>query len=58
MTATLGEDWRSYFDIVCCYCRKPLFFWDVKTDPFYELDLDALNLKGRPINDPELLIQG
>lgn len=28
MTATLGDDWRSFFDVVCCYCRKPLFFWD------------------------------
>jgi len=28
MTTTLGDDWRSFFDIICCYCRKPLFFWD------------------------------
>lgn len=56
MTATLGEDWRTFFDIVCCYCRKPLFFWDVKTDPFYELNLDAANLKGRPITDANQLI--
>lgn len=28
MTATLGDDWRSFFDVLCCYCRKPLFFWD------------------------------
>lgn len=28
MTTTLGEDWRTFFDVICCYCRKPLFFWD------------------------------
>ena len=58
MTATLGEDWRSFFEIVCSYCRKPLFFWDVKTDPFYELDESRANYKGRAILDPADLVEG
>lgn len=51
MTATLGDDWRSFFDVICCACRKPLFFWDQKPAPFYPHDPKALNLKGRPILD-------
>jgi len=58
MTATLGDDWKTFFDIICCYCRKPLFFWDIKTDPFYEVDNTKANLKGRAILEPELLTQG
>jgi hypothetical protein len=51
MTATLGEDWRSFFDVVCCYCRKPLYFWDQKPSPFFTLDKSKLNLKGKAIDD-------
>jgi len=58
MTATLGDDWRDFFDIICCYCRKPLFFWDVKTDPFFELDESKANYKGKAITDPNELVLG
>jgi hypothetical protein len=26
MTTTLGEDWRTFFDLVTCFCCKPRFF--------------------------------
>ncbi|CDW90182.1 UNKNOWN [Stylonychia lemnae] len=58
MTATLGDDWKDFFDIVCCYCRKPLFFWDIKTDPFFELDQSKANQKGKAIVDQSELKQG
>ena len=58
MTATLGDDWRDFFDIICSYCRKPLFFWDVKTDPFFELDESKANYKGKAITDPNELVLG
>ncbi|XP_054272403.1 5'-nucleotidase domain-containing protein 1 [Macrosteles quadrilineatus] len=32
----LGKDWRSLFDIVVCYARKPAFFTGCR--PFIELD--------------------
>jgi 5' nucleotidase family len=51
MSATLGDDWRQFFDVICCACRKPLYFWDQKPAPFYPHDPNAHNLKGRPIND-------
>lgn len=51
MTATLGDDWRSFFDVVCCYCRKPLYFWDQKLVPFYTLDPTKPNLRGQAISD-------
>ena len=46
MTATLGDDWKTFFDVVCCYCRKPLYFWDQKPSPFFTYDPSQLNLKG------------
>lgn len=58
MSTTLGDDWRSFFDIICCYCRKPLFFWDQKIDPFYELDESKANFKGKAITDPFALKEG
>lgn len=51
MTATLGEDWRSFFDVICCYCRKPLFFWDQKPAPFFTVDTTKRDLRGTMIND-------
>ncbi|XP_052810495.1 5'-nucleotidase domain-containing protein 1-like [Mya arenaria] len=35
-SATLGEDWKSYFDIIVSNARKPGFFQDHK--PFLSLD--------------------
>ncbi|XP_053999429.1 5'-nucleotidase domain-containing protein 1 [Hylaeus anthracinus] len=34
-TYALGEDWKSLFDIIICYARKPGFFTDER--PFLEL---------------------
>lgn len=25
-TSSIGEDWESYFDIICCHAQKPSFF--------------------------------
>ncbi|XP_015120891.1 5'-nucleotidase domain-containing protein 1 [Diachasma alloeum] len=35
-THTIGEDWRSLFDVVVCYAKKPGFF--IKDSPFWTLD--------------------
>lgn len=56
MTSTLGDDWRSFFDIVCCYCRKPLFFWDQKPSPFYTYDPSKPNLQGKTITTADDLV--
>lgn len=59
MTTTLGKDWRQYFDIISCYSRKPIFFWDQKVmTPFFELDTRQANFKGKPIMRPEDLKEG
>ncbi|XP_076375934.1 5' nucleotidase A [Megalopta genalis] len=34
-TYALGEDWRSLFDIIICYAKKPDFFTD--NNPFFQL---------------------
>mmetsp|Transcript_15011 Transcript_15011/g.10892 ORF Transcript_15011/g.10892 Transcript_15011/m.10892 type:complete len:96 (+) Transcript_15011:559-846(+) len=26
METTIGKDWLSFFEVNCCYCRKPKFF--------------------------------
>lgn len=51
MTATLGDDWRTFFDVICCYCRKPLFFWDQKPSPFFSFNPKDKLLRGKAIND-------
>jgi hypothetical protein len=51
MTATLGDDWRTFFDVICCYCRKPLFFWDQKPSPFFPYNPKDKLLRGKAIND-------
>ena len=48
MKTTLGDNWKELFDIVCSYCRKPVFFWDQKErPPFYALDTKSKNYKGK-----------
>ena len=37
MTATLGDDWRSSFDMVFAFCRKPLF-WTNPAAKMYKMD--------------------
>ena len=58
MRATLGEDWRTFFDIICSNARKPLFFWDQKFDPFYEIDTTKANYKGRELDGAHELKEG
>ncbi|WAR09332.1 NT5D1-like protein [Mya arenaria] len=43
-SATLGEDWKSYFDIIVSNARKPGFFQDHK--PFLSLDYNSLQQHG------------
>ncbi|XP_011314384.1 5'-nucleotidase domain-containing protein 1 [Fopius arisanus] len=35
-THTIGEDWKSLFDVVVCFAKKPGFF--VKDSPFWTVD--------------------
>jgi hypothetical protein len=59
LKATLGERWNEIFDIVCSYCRKPIFFWDQKVlPPFYKLDKSKANFKGKPILNPDDIQNG
>jgi 5' nucleotidase family len=55
MTITLGEDWKSFFDILCFYCKKPIFFLESKSTPFYEIDETKCDLKGKTIHKAEEL---
>jgi hypothetical protein len=49
MSTTLGDDWRSFFNMVFCDCRKPNFFKGEA--PMYEANPDASNFKGREITE-------
>lgn len=53
MRATIGDDWKDYFDLINANCRKPAFFG--KDQEFYTIDKTADNLKG-PV--PQFLIKG
>jgi hypothetical protein len=44
MSTTLGEDWRSFFNMVFCDCRKPNFFKGEAV--MFEADPQAKNFKG------------
>jgi hypothetical protein len=45
MKATIGDDWKDFFDICIANSKKPLFH-DTE-NPFYELNLYAKDLKGK-----------
>lgn len=47
MSATLGEEWRQYFDMVFCNSKKPAFF--SAKNPCYELDASSASHKGTEI---------
>ncbi|XP_076303808.1 5' nucleotidase A isoform X1 [Lasioglossum baleicum] len=51
-TYALGNDWKSLFDIVICYARKPGFF--TKDEPFLQI-ID--NIEGEIVESKDL-IQG
>lgn len=53
MRATIGDDWKDYFDLINANCRKPAFFG--KDQEFFTIDKTAENLKG-PV--PQFLIKG
>lgn len=38
MKQTLGEDWKSCFDVVCEWCEKPNFFLPKRKKPFKLVD--------------------
>lgn len=46
MTTTLGQDWRSFFDMVIANARKS-YFWSEKDDPpMYIMDRTKVDFKG------------
>lgn len=48
MTVTLGEDWKTFFDIICANCNKPL--WQSTEKPFYEVNFYYDTLKGLKVD--------
>jgi hypothetical protein len=51
MTASLGQNWEQFFNIVICYSRKPNFFR--KSQPFFEVIKDGLYKGNRLTNVAE-----
>ena len=49
MKLSLGDNWKSYFDIVVANARKPLFYR--AESPFYEYDQTAKNDQGKKLKD-------
>jgi hypothetical protein len=45
MKATLGDDWKDFFDLCIANSKKPLFH--ETENPFYDLNLYAKDLKGK-----------
>lgn len=60
MKQTLGEKWKDLFDIICSYCRKPMFFEQDTKDrsAFYALDTTKKNYKGKEITHADDLLPG
>lgn len=56
MSSTLGEDWRSFFNMVYCNSGKPAFF-GVKERPFYLMNQDVPSFKGKEITSGSDLIE-
>ena len=54
MSTTLGEDWRTFFDLVLCNCMKPIMF--TGSNSFYELDLKEAHMRGKAISTANELI--
>ena len=44
MSTTLGADWRSSFDFVFSFCRKPHFF--SAKNPFFVMDASKSDYNG------------
>ncbi|XP_071561762.1 5'-nucleotidase domain-containing protein 1 isoform X1 [Temnothorax nylanderi] len=53
----LGEDWRSLFDIVVCYARKPGFF--INNRPFFDVvNNNETDIASRDLKRGEMYSQG
>ena len=58
LTATFGEDWRSLFDVICCFTCKPRFFQNEQVTPFHEYDSTHITNKGKSITDGNEIEEG
>ena len=55
MTTSFGPDWKDYFDVICIYAQKPIFFNEPKAffreanveEPMYEGKKVAALEKGK-----------
>ena len=56
MQTTLGDDWKSLFELSLANCLKPGFF--TKQNPFWEVDQSHDSKKGLKIETEALLKQG
>jgi len=53
----LGEDWRSLFDIVVCYARKPGFF--INNRPFFDIiNNNETDIASQDLKQGEIYSQG
>jgi hypothetical protein len=55
MKATLGSQWKNYFDLCVCNARTPLF--QRADSPFYRYNKQAELYKGRKISNAKELFQ-
>lgn len=51
MEASLGEDWKSLFDLSCANCRKPGYF--SKEEAFKQVDQSVPTWTGLPITETD-----
>ncbi|RLU15606.1 hypothetical protein DMN91_011359 [Ooceraea biroi] len=54
----LGEDWRSLFDIVVCYARKPSFFTSARPFLNVNVNYDEVNVNSQCLKRGEIYSQG
>ena len=55
MTATLGQDWKDFFDTIIFNARKPLFHRT--TSPFITVDPHSPTMKGNEIHSDQFLTE-
>ena len=55
MKSTLGDDWRNFFNMVFCFCRKPHFFNAYR--PMYFLDTNEHDFNGKQIQNHKEMIE-
>jgi hypothetical protein len=54
LKATLGDKWKTYFDVVVSNCKKPLF--QQSNGPFYSYDVKSHNLRGKKCDSSDKLL--